>query len=177
MGKSTLVCRLTERLDAMLSVSATTRLPGPDEREGKDYAFIDRDEFARRIEADEFLEHAEYLGNLYGTPAQPVREAIANGRVVILEIEMQGGLQVAAMMPEAAMVFILPPNAQTLIQRIQGRGRDTREVIEQRLANAQREIQAAQESDKYQHFIVNDELDEAVEKIVQIVDQRRRACD
>jgi guanylate kinase len=173
VGKSTVCQRLRERLDARLSVSATTRAKSPGECDGQNYYFLTRQEFGRRIDADEFLEHAEYLGQLYGTPAEPVRQALAAGSDVLLEIEVQGGIQVARQMPEAVLVYLLPPQRQALTDRITGRARDDREEINRRLANAQQEIQLARESGKYQHFVVNDVLDEAVEQIVQIVEAHR----
>lgn len=173
MGKSTVCQRLRQRLGARLSVSATTRDKSLSEIDGQDYYFLPRQEFQRRIEAGEFLEHAEYLGQLYGTPAEPVRQALAAGSDVLLEIEVQGGIQVARQMPEAVLVYLLPPQRQALADRITGRARDDREEINRRLANAQQEIQLARESGKYQHFVVNDVLDETVEQIVDIVEAHR----
>lgn len=173
VGKSTVCQRLSQRLGARLSVSATTRAKSPSEIDGQDYYFLSRQEFQRRIDAGEFLEHAEYLGQLYGTPAEPVRQALAAGTDVLLEIEVQGGVQIATQMPEAALVYLLPPQRQALADRITGRARDDRQEINRRLANAQQEIQLARESGKYQHFVVNDVLDEAVEQIVHIVEAYR----
>lgn len=173
VGKSTVCQRLRQRLGARLSVSATTRAKSPSEIDGQDYYFLSRQEFQRRIDAGEFLEHAEYLGQLYGTPAEPVRQALAAGTDVLLEIEVQGGVQIATQMPEAALVYLLPPQRQALADRITGRARDDRQEINRRLANAQQEIQLARESGKYQHFVVNDVLDEAVEQIVHIVEAYR----
>lgn len=173
VGKSTVCQRLRQRLGARLSVSATTRAKSPSEIDGQDYYFLSRQEFQRRIDAGEFLEHAEYLGQLYGTPAEPVRQALAAGSDVLLEIEVQGGVQIATQMPEAALVYLLPPQRQALADRITGRARDDRQEINRRLANAQQEIQLARESGKYQHFVVNDVLDEAVEQIVHIVEAYR----
>ncbi len=173
VGKSTVCQRLRQRLGARLSVSATTRDRSPSEIDGQDYYFLTRQEFQRRIEAGEFLEHAEYLGQLYGTPAEPVRQALAAGSDVLLEIEVQGGIQVARQMPQAVLVYLLPPQRQALTDRITGRARDDRQEIRRRLANAQQEIQLARESGKYQHFVVNDVLDETVEQIVDIVEAHR----
>ncbi len=173
VGKSTVCRRLRQRLGARLSVSATTRAKSPSEIDGQDYYFLSRQEFGRRIQAGKFLEHAEYLGQLYGTPAEPVRQALAAGSDVLLEIEVQGGVQIATQMPEAALVYLLPPQRQALADRITGRARDDRQEINRRLANAQQEIQLARESGKYQHFVVNDVLDEAVEQIVHIVEAHR----
>jgi len=175
VGKSTLCARLAERLGAMLSVSATTRPKGRNEVDGTHYHFVSREEFARRLEAGEFLEHAEYLGNLYGTPAEPVRRALERGQDVLLEIEVQGGVQVARRFPDAVMIYILPADPQVLVDRIQGRGRDKQEIIARRLANADGEIAFARESGVYRHVVVNDLLDETVEEILAIIrDERKR---
>jgi guanylate kinase len=173
VGKSTICARLVERLGAMLSISATTRPKGRNEEDGKNYHFLSREKFQEKLEASEFLEHAEYLGNLYGTPAKPVREALDRGQDVLLEIEVQGGLQVARRFPDAVMVYVLPTDPQALVDRIQGRGRDRQEVIARRLANANGEIAFARESGVYRHFVVNDLLDETVEEIVNIVRKER----
>jgi guanylate kinase len=173
VGKSTICARLVERLKAELSISATTRPKGRGEVDGRNYHFLSHEEFERRLAEGEFLEHAEYLGNLYGTPSGPVREAIAAGRDVLLEIEVQGGLQVARKCPEAVMIYVLPSDPQVLVDRIQGRGRDKQEVIAERLANADGEIRFARESGVYRHFIVNDVLEEAVDEIIDIVDSQR----
>lgn len=172
-GKSTVVRRVAQRTGAVLSVSATTRRPGPNEVDGRDYYFLSREDFERKVATGEFFEHAEYMGNLYGTPAAPVRDALAAGRDVLLEIEMQGGLQVARTVPDAAMIFILPPNDQVLLERITERARDSHEVIAQRLANAQKEIEQARASGKYRHFVVNDDLDEAVDEVVGVIEASR----
>jgi guanylate kinase len=161
---------LTERLDARLSISATTREKTSSEVDGQDYYFLSAEQFRRRIDRGEFLEHAEYLGNLYGTPAAPVRQALADGANVLLEIDVQGGVQVARAMPEAVLVFLLPPEQNTLTERITGRGRDCEQVINQRLANAEEEIKLARKSGSYRHFVVNDALEQTVEQIVKIVE-------
>ena len=175
VGKSTIVQRLKERLNAQLSISATTRPPGPTESDGRDYYFLDRRQFEQKRQADELLEHAEYLGHLYGTPAEPVRAALSDGKIVLLEIEVQGGLQVATMMPNAVMIYILPPpGSKALDERLQGRGRDQQETIRRRLAHANEEIRLARQSGTYRHFLVNDVLDDAVQQIVQIIQDHRR---
>jgi len=177
VGKSTIVQRLRERLNAQLSVSATTRPPGPTEKDGRDYYFLDRQQFEQKLRAGAFLEHAEYLGHLYGTPVEPVRKAMSEDKIVLLEIEVQGGLQVASMMPHAALIYLLPPSgARALGERLQGRGRDREETIRQRLAHADEEIDFARQSGKYRHFVVNDVLDDAVQQIVQIIQDHRRAA-
>ncbi len=174
VGKSTICARLVDRLGAMLSISATTRPKGKNEVDGKNYYFLSREEFERRLARGEFLEHAEYLGNQYGTPAAPVREALARGQDVVLEIEVQGGLQVARQFQDAILIYVLPTDPQTLVERIQGRGRDRQEVIAERLASANGEIAFARESGVYRHFVVNDLLDETVEDIIRIIEEERR---
>ena len=175
VGKSTIVQHLKQRLNAQLSVSATTRPPGPTERDGRDYFFLDPEQFQQKVRDGEFLEHAEYLGYCYGTPAGPVQQALSEGNIVLLEIEIQGGLQVAAMMPHAVMVYILPPaRSKALDERLQGRGRDREETIRQRLAHADEEIRLARQSGKYRHFVVNDVLDDAVQQIAQVIQNHRR---
>jgi len=169
VGKSTICARLAERLGAKVSVSATTRPKGNGELDGEDYYFLSREAFERKLAAGEFLEHAEYLGHLYGTPAEPVRQALEQGQDVLLEIEVQGGVQVAGRHPDAVMVYVLPTDPKALVDRIQGRGRDKQEVIDDRLANADGEIRFARESGVYGHFVVNDVLDETVSEIAGLV--------
>ncbi len=173
VGKSTICSRLAERLGAELSVSATTRPKGNDEIDGQNYRFLSRQQFEAKIKAGEFLEYAEYLNNLYGTPAKPVHEAIGQGRIMVLEIEVQGGLQVARAFPDAIMIYVLPTDPAVLVDRIQGRGRDRGEVIKQRLVNADGEIRFARDSGVYRHFVVNDVLDETVDEIVEIIKRQR----
>jgi guanylate kinase len=173
VGKSTLCALLVERLGATLSISATTRPKGTGEIDGKNYIFLSREAFERKLADGEFLEHAEYLGNLYGTPAGPVRESLDRGQDVLLEIEVQGGMQVAEKCPDAVMIQVVPADQRALADRITGRGRDTPEVIDERLANAQREIALARDSGVYRHFVVNDVLEDAVSEIAGIVEQER----
>lgn len=174
VGKSTVAARVVAALDATLSISATTRPMGRGEVDGKNYHFLSREGFERQLDAGEFLEHAEYLGNLYGTPAGPVREALQAGRDVVLEIEVQGGIQVARAQPDAVMIYLLPADRRVLVGRIQGRGRDEQDVIDERLENAEREIQLAKDAGVYEHFVVNDVLDDTVAWIVEIVEARRQ---
>lgn len=174
VGKTTVCRRLIERLGAVLSISATTRPRSPKEVHDRDYDFITREEFERRLQAGQFLEHAEYLGHLYGTPAQPVQAALARGRIVVLSIEVQGAIQVATRMPQAVLIYLLPRDRQTLSTRLQGRHRDRQDIIRQRLTHADDEIRLARQCNKYQHFLVNDVLDDTVEQIVQIIDTHRQ---
>ncbi len=175
VGKSSVCARLVERLGALLSVSATTRPRGKGEVDGQNYLFLSRDAFERMLAEGGFLEHAEYLGNLYGTPAEPVRQALERGQDVVLDIEVQGGMQVARQHPDAVMVYLLAADRQVLADRIRGRGRDDAADVAKRLANAEREIGFARSSGVYGHFVVNDVLEETVLQIVRIVEDERKA--
>jgi guanylate kinase len=167
VGKGTLIRRVRELIPELeLSISATTRAPREGENHGVDYHFLDRDEFARRADANEFLEHAAYSGNRYGTLRSEVERRLHEGRSVLLEIEVQGARQVRAAMPEAVLVFIAPPSAEALRERLEGRGTDTSEAIDERLRTAALELDAQQE---FKHVIVNDDLDRAVSELERIV--------
>jgi guanylate kinase len=167
VGKGTLIGRLRELLPGLeLSISATTRAPREGESDGVDYHFLGRAEFARRADANEFLEHAAYSGNRYGTLRSEVERRLGQGRSVLLEIEVQGARQVRAAMPEAVLVFIAPPSAEALRERLEGRGLDTSEAIDERLRTAELELEAQQE---FKHVIVNDDLDRAVGELAEIV--------
>jgi guanylate kinase len=169
VGKSTITNAVVSRLpDAYLSVSMTTRPQAPGEQDGREYWFVSRDEFRRRVEAGLFLEHAEVFGNLYGTPRDKTEAALAAGRTVILEIDVQGGKQVKAIFPRAVMIFILPPSSETLAERIGRRGRESGEIVARRLRAAQSEIAAA--ADWYDNKVVNDDLDRAIDEVIRIVE-------
>jgi len=168
VGKGTICRELVRRLeDVFLSVSATTRPRAEAEVDGKDYWFISRQEFERRISQGLFLEYAEVFGNYYGTPRDAIDRALGQGRIVILEIDVQGGRKAKQAFPDAATIFILPPQGQALQQRLSGRGRDTAATMQHRLAKAEQEIAAARSC--YEHFVVNDDLEKAVDQIVQII--------
>ena len=171
VGKSTICNRVVETLDAFLSVSVTTRPIGAAEKDGVNYHYISKKEFEERIEQDRLLEYANVYGNYYGTPREPVEKAIGEGRVVILEIDVQGGLQVKKKMPQAIMVFILPPRPEDLKSRIdhRGRGEDT-ESKKNRLQTANTEIAAAWQH--YDHMVVNDDLDQAVQEVIAIIEDK-----
>src|SRR3954469_2775644 len=163
VGKGTLIRRLLERRpDYRLSVSATTREPRPGEVDGRDYHFLTEQEFERRLAAGDFLEHALYAGNHYGTLKEEVERALGN---LVLEIEVEGARQVRQAMPEATQVFIAPPSDETLRERLEGRRTDTPEVIERRLARAKEELAARQE---FKRVIVNDDLDRAVAELAEL---------
>lgn len=174
VGKSTLCRHLVQRLGAVLSVSATTRSKSPHEQDGSDYYFLSRQEFQRRLQAGQFLEYAEYLGNLYGTPAEPVHRALQAGKTVLLELEVQGGIQIANRFADAILIYVLPAEPRVLTDRLQARRRDKLATIRQRLANADGEIRFARDCGKYRYFVVNDVLEETVDEIVQIIQNHRR---
>ena len=168
VGKSTICKQVVARLDdAHLSVSVTTRPPGPGEQNGREYWFISREEFRKRIEEGSLLEYAEVFGNLYGTPRDKIEEALDAGRTVILEIDIQGGKQVKAVYPQAVMVFILPPSTKVLTDRISYRGRESGEVIARRLGGAGSEIAAAWQY--YDNMVINDDLEQAIGEVIQII--------
>jgi guanylate kinase len=170
VGKTSICKQLLERLDkARWSVSATTRPPRPGEVDGESYFFLTREEFERRKAAGAFLETAEYLGQLYGTPEAAVREALARGQSIILEIEVQGGSQVARKIPESIRIFVLPPTMATLQARLAGRRTESHRLQEQRLREADGEIGFARDSGCYSHFVTNDDLGATVEEMLGII--------
>jgi guanylate kinase len=149
-----------------LSVSATTRKPRPGERDGVDYHFLTQEEFERHVGAGEFLEHATYSGNRYGTLRSEVERRLSAGRPVVLEIEVQGARQVRAAMPEAVAVFIAPPSPEALRARLIGRGTDAPEQVDERMRTAERELEAQPE---FAHVVVNDRLEQATDELARIV--------
>ncbi len=169
VGKSTVCNRVVKKLDAFLSVSATTRPKGTAEVDGANYWFLTKDEFEKRIKEDDFLEYAKVFENYYGTPRKPVETALKEGRVVILEIDVQGATQVQKQCPDAMMIFLLPPRKEELQTRIDGRGRgeDTNSK-KIRLETASSEIAAAWQH--YNHMVVNDDLEQAVQEVVDIIE-------
>ena len=167
VGKGTLIRLLRERVPELaLSVSATTRAPRPGEEDGADYHFLSDEEFARRVADGEFVESAEYSGRRYGTLRSELERHLAEGHPVVLEIEVQGARQVREAMPEAIQIFIEPPDGDALKDRLVGRGTDEPDAIARRLAVAEDELAAAGE---FQYRVVNDRLDEAVARLVEIV--------
>jgi guanylate kinase len=167
VGKGTLIRGLRERVPKIeLSVSATTRPPRPGERDGVDYHFLSPEEFERRAAAGEFLEHATYSGNRYGTLRSEVDRRLQAGIPVVLEIEVQGARQVREAMPEAEAVFIAPPSLEALRTRLVGRGTDPDEQVDERMRTAARELEAQPE---FGHVVVNDRLEHATEELAEIV--------
>lgn len=163
VGKSTVLSALMEeRKNLYFSVSATTRQPRPGEENGVHYHFLTLDTFREWIAQDEFLEHAEFVGNCYGTPKKYVYEAMDRGQDVILDIEVQGAMQVAEKMPEVVRIFIAPPSWAELERRLTARGTDTPEKIQGRLARAKEEVKLA---GTYDYFVINDSVDNAVREL------------
>jgi len=171
VGKSTIVREVIDRTGAGFSVSATSRQPREGEVDYREYHFIDRAVFESMVASGEMLEWAEVFGELYGTPAWPVREAVAQGRNIVLEIDVQGGMQVRQKLPEAVFILIAPPSADVLAQRLRDRGTESEEQIARRLAEAEAEVNAAAESGAYDHTVVNDDLEAAVRQVIRIVNQ------
>ncbi len=165
-GKGTVGGRLRELAPFEFSVSATTRNPRPGEIDGVHYHFITKEDFLTKIAAGEMLEHAEYVGNYYGTPKAPVDKALDEGKNILLDIEVQGALQIKEKMPDAVMIYILPPDYETLLSRIRGRGTESEEVIQKRMAQAKKEIEVF---DKYDYIITNDDIDRAAGDILAIL--------
>ena len=167
VGKGTLIRTLLERVPELeLAVSATTRAPRPGEENGVHYHFLDDAEFDRRVIEGDFLEHAGYSGRRYGTLRSELEKRTATGASVVLEIEVQGARQVADTMPDAVRIFIAPPTEETLRLRLVGRGHETPEQIDARMAVAKSELAA---QDEFPHIVLNDDLARAASELEQIV--------
>lgn len=179
VGKGTVCAELRKRMpDLIYSVSATTRQPRLGEVNGVNYFFKSREQFLDMIEQDQLLEHAEYVGNFYGTPRDFVEETIAGGRDIILEIEVQGALKVKEKFPEGVFVFLLPPSLDELKGRIQGRGTENQATIDHRMTVAEDEMQLME---NYDYAVVNDEIELACHRIESIIVAEhckiRKSCD
>ncbi|HWH31866.1 MAG TPA: guanylate kinase [Egibacteraceae bacterium] len=173
VGKGTVVDALRERRPSLrVSVSATTRPRRPHEVHGEHYFFLSREQFDGLVAADGFLEWAEFNGNRYGTPLQAVLDALAEGHTVLLEIEVQGALQVRDRVPDALLVFLMPPDAGELARRLHGRGTESSDEIADRLSIADQEMALAQalRGDVFDHVVVNRVVGEAAEEILRILD-------
>ncbi len=176
-GKTSICNQLLDKLpNAVWSVSATTRPPRKHEIGGEllpglqaSYDYVSKEEFQAMLDRGEFLESAEYVGHMYGTPRGPVEKALSEGNHVIVEIEVQGGTQVAQQMPESIRVFVLPPTRETLEARLKGRKTESAANLKKRLAQADGEIAVARDSGYYQYFVVNDDLHETVAEIMDII--------
>lgn len=159
-GKGTLMKELTSRYDNYaLSISATTRQPRPGEVDGKDYFFIEKEKFEAMIESGELLEHACYVGNYYGTPKAFVEKMLSEGKDVILEIETQGALKVKEQIPDALLLFVMPPTVPEIYNRLKKRGTEDEEVIRKRMERGEQEARAIL---AYDFLVVNDDLEECV---------------
>ena len=173
-GKTSLARALVERDPKIVfSVSATTRPPRVHETDGVDYEFVNEAEFDRMLAANELVEWAVVHGHRYGTPARGIAAALARDETVVLDIDVQGAVQVHRQMPEATFVLVLPPSDAELARRLAGRKTETPEAFARRLAQAQAEIATAQASGAYAHTVVNDDLPTAVEQVVGIMTQQK----
>jgi len=168
-GKTSIARKLLERraADVGYSVSCTTRAPRPGERNGHDYYFVTDADFLARRSRGEFAESAEVHGNLYGTLRSEVRRVLGEGRHVIMDIDVQGALQFAAAFPESVLIFVLPPSARVLLERLRARQSESRESLVRRMQSALEELQAV---DRYRYVIVNEDLERAVERVSAIID-------
>jgi guanylate kinase len=167
VGKSSVIAEVVRRWPQLfVSVSATTRAPRCGERSGEHYHYVDRHTFAGMVERGEFLEHAEYAGNLYGTPAAPLREALAAGRSTLVEIEVQGARQVRSVMPDALLVMLVPPSWEVLDERLSDRGTEDPAERERRLRVARGELDAVGEFDA---TVVNDDVQRAAQELISLM--------
>ena len=176
VGKTTIVREVLRRLGGTFSVSATTRAAAANEQEGRDYFFVTEETFKQMIAADEFLEHACVFGKTwYGTPRKAVLDQLQRGELVILDIDVQGGQQVKKRLPEALTIFIEPPNEEELLRRLRARRREDDATIERRFAEAKVEMAAAHSSGTYDEFVINDDLELAINAICSLIERRRKA--
>lgn len=170
-GKGTLMKSLLSKYDNYaLSVSMTTRSPRPGEVDGKDYFFISKEQFEKNIEEGKLIEHAQYVDNYYGTPKDYVFEQLEAGKDVLLEIEIQGALQIKKKFPDSLLLFVTTKDAETLVSRLKGRGTETEEVIYKRLRRAAQESEGIEE---YEYLIINDVLDDCVEEMHDIIQKAK----
>ncbi len=166
-GKGTIMKKLvSETDDFALSISMTTRAPREGEQHGKEYYFVTKEVFEETIANDGLVEYACYCGNYYGTPKSYVDEMLSAGKNVLLEIEMQGAMKIKEKFPEAVLLFVMPPSAKVLYDRLVGRGTETKEVIDKRMARA---VEESQGIEQYDYIVVNDDLDTCVEEVKTIV--------
>ena len=159
-----------DSLNLAYSISMTTRKPRPNERDGIDYFFVEEEEFKKKVSEGKLLECAQFVGNYYGTPKDYVDQLLSEGKNVVLEIEVQGALQVMERCPDATTIFIVPPSMEELERRIRGRRTEEEEIVQQRLAKARKEIAT---KDEYKYVVENDDIIEAKEKIAKIIKEHR----
>lgn len=171
-GKGTLIKAMLERHhNYALSISATTRKPREGEEDGREYFFVTRERFEQMIEEGQLIEYAQYVNNYYGTPRQYVFQQMADGKDVILEIEIQGALKIKERFPDALLLFVMPPSADELKRRLVGRGTETMEVIDQRLHRAAEE---AEGMTSYDYILINDKVDTCVDAMHQLIQAQHR---
>ena len=170
-GKGTLVKSLLQQYDYSLSISATTRKPRPGEEHGREYFFLTREEFEAMIEKGELIEWAEYVGNYYGTPKTYVEEQLNAGKNVILEIEVQGALNVKKLFPEALLIFLTPPSAEELRNRLVGRGTEDAETVNKRMNRA---IEESRSMTEYDYIVVNDKIEDCVSEVHEIISRTKQ---
>jgi guanylate kinase len=174
VGKTTIVHEVIRRLGGEFSISATTRARTERERDGVDYHFVDQATFQRWIDEGRFLEYAQVFGrSWYGTLRDQVEQALGEGKLIVLDIDVQGARDVKMRLPAALGVFVLPPSEETLLKRLRARGREDEIAIERRFAEAQKEISFAKSSGVYDAFLVNDDLEIAIDQLCDLVRGRR----
>jgi guanylate kinase len=177
-GKTSICQALLDQLEDMVwSVSATTRPKRAGEVAGESYEFLTGDEFESRLKDGDFLEWAEYVGHRYGTPRVPVEQWLAQGKSVVMEIDVQGGIQVARSAPESIRVFVLPPSPDSLRSRLEGRNTEAEEQLSKRLREADGEIATARDSACYDYFVVNDNLNDTIEQVKSIIRKETESRD
>ena len=172
VGKTTITHHVEKRLDGVFSVSMTTRPKTHDDVEGRDYYFVTRDRFDEEVAAGNLLEWAEVFDNCYGTPRKPVEEQLHAGRLVIVEIDVEGAIQVKQNMPDALAVFVLPPSEDELFRRLNARKREDEATIKRRFAKAKAEIARAKESGIYDEYVINDDLSATISHATRLVKAR-----
>jgi guanylate kinase len=174
VGKSTIAKRLQDETGIRYAVSATTRTALPGDDKGKKYEYIRTDEFFKRLDNDQFLEYAQvHDNNYYGTPKHPTLDDLGAGRDVLLDIDVQGALQVRYQYPDALLIFIMPPDEPTLLDRLTKRARDSVDSINRRFRLAKREIHMAKGSRSFDHIVINDDLDRAVAEIRRTIENKK----
>lgn len=174
VGKTTIARHIEKELGGVFSVSMTTRPKTSKDTEGVDYTFVDRNRFEQHRDADDMLEWAQVFGHYYGTPRQPVVEALECGELVILEIDVEGARQVKNHLPKAFAIFIEPPNEQALLDRLRSRKREDESVIQRRFAEARQEIELARTSNVYDRFILNEDLSDTLRCVAELVTSQRQ---
>jgi len=173
VGKSTICNLIQEETGISYAVSLTTREKLPNDEKGKKYSYITVQEFYKKLDGDEFLEYAQVYQNYYGTPKHPILDDLATGKDVLLDIDVQGALQVRYQYPDALMIFILPPDEPTLLERLRLRERDSADDITRRVKLAKREIHMAKGSRAFDYMVTNDDLNRAVAEIRRVIKQKK----